>query len=94
MLIFDVRNANEYQQGHIEGVVNIPLIEVSELSRQGKLGDIFPWEKPFYVHCKSGTRSMMACSILRKFGFTAEISIDGGYDAILKDNTILKLVSS
>ena len=50
----------------------------------------FPESGPFYVHCKSGGRSTIACSILKKAGFTGQINVLGGYDQMRKENTNLK----
>jgi len=36
---------------------------------------------PVIVHCKSGYRSMIACSLLKKAGHTAVTNLIGGYDA-------------
>lgn len=90
MVIYDVRNAPELAQGHIENVIHVPLIEVNKLALSGKLDEKFSKDKTFYVHCKSGARSMMACSILKNSGYSSVVTIDGGYDALVKDNNKLK----
>jgi hydroxyacylglutathione hydrolase len=33
------------------------------------------------VHCKSGSRSAIACSLLEKAGFERPINVVGGFDA-------------
>ena len=70
MLIYDVRSISEFLQGHVENAINVPLTEIYELAREGLLSTKFPKDKTFYVHCKTGARSLMACSIFRKFGIT------------------------
>lgn len=92
MLIYDVRNTPELTHGHIDHVINIPLQEVNKLYLEGKLEDKFPKDKPFYLHCKTGARSAMACSIFEKYGYKNMINIDGGYEAISKENTVLNFI--
>jgi len=36
---------------------------------------------PLVVHCKSGYRSMIACSLLRKAGYDAVTNLIGGFEA-------------
>ncbi len=74
--VFDVRKPNEYQSEHVEIAENTPLSELND--HLGK----FPKEKPFYVHCASGYRSMIASSILKSRGFHNLIEIIGGFKAI------------
>ena len=70
--LLDVRTDREYEEGHIDGFVHIPLdklrVHLEELDR----------EKPIYVHCFSGLRSYVACRILAGHGFTC-YNISGGY---------------
>jgi len=46
--------------------------------------DEIPKDKPVYVHCKSGGRSFVSFSMLRRFGINA-IDIKGGIDALEKE---------
>ncbi|UEG50121.1 rhodanese-like domain-containing protein [Ferruginibacter lapsinanis] len=62
-VIVDVRSKGEYQSGHIQGAVNIPLdILRSQLSKLKK-------EKPVITCCASGMRSASAKNILISGGF-------------------------
>jgi hydroxyacylglutathione hydrolase len=38
-------------------------------------------ERPVAVHCKSGYRSMIACSLLERAGHRNVINVAGGFDA-------------
>jgi len=62
--IVDVRTPKEYQKGHVNGSLNIPLDElgsrVAELDR----------DRPVVVCCASGARSSMAKFVLVRAGFT------------------------
>ena len=89
MIIYDVRTAQELELGHIETAINLSLQDINKFYHEGKLDEKFPKDKPIYLHCKTGARSAMACSILEKHGFTNMINIDGGYEAIRAHNTKL-----
>ncbi|HLP42369.1 MAG TPA: rhodanese-like domain-containing protein [Fibrobacteria bacterium] len=70
--IVDVRSPDEFQEGHIQGAVNIPLqILSSRLSTLRK-------DQPVIVCCASGMRSSSAKRILEADGF-AEVHNGGGW---------------
>ncbi len=70
--LLDTRTVEEYQRGHIDGFVNIPVDELRE-----RLGELPP-KKPVYVICQSGLRSYLACRILSQNGFDC-YNFSGGY---------------
>ncbi len=80
--IIDVREADEYQQGHIEGAANIPL---GRLIRDSSLG-IAPRDKEVVIHCKSGGRGQIACEFLEKIGYTNIKNLIGGFKAWQESN--------
>jgi rhodanese-related sulfurtransferase len=71
----------------------VPLIKIQQLALAGKLEEQFPIDKKFYVHCKSGARSLIASSILRKHGYHHVVNVEGGYSAIRQDNHVLKFTA-
>jgi rhodanese-related sulfurtransferase len=72
--LVDVRTAVEYDAGHIAYAVNLD-IQKSDFKDQAlaKLNK----EKPAYVYCRSGHRSMMAAKELAKMGFKV-VNLRGG----------------
>jgi phage shock protein E len=65
-LVIDVRSADEFATDHVPKAINLPLEQV-----QRRIADLAPeHSKPILVHCLSGTRSGMACRILRGLGYT------------------------
>ena len=73
--VLDVRREGEWQAGHIAEVECRAL-------------DTFPHELPAMdgsrsvaVHCKSGYRSMIACSLLERAGHRNVLNVEGGFDA-------------
>jgi adenylyltransferase/sulfurtransferase len=73
--VIDVREPDEYQIAHIEGV---PLFPLSTLEQ--RFTELDP-NQTLYVHCKSGVRSMKALSFLKQQGFKHTKSVKGGISA-------------
>lgn len=71
--ILDVREVGEYQYGHIEGAVNIPLSEL-----RNRINEI-PKDKPVYVHCRTGQRSYNAVLALQNLGYQNVYNITGSF---------------
>lgn len=71
--ILDVRNEEEWNNGHLDQAVNIP---------HGKLlNENIPFNKEdkIYVHCQSGVRSSIAVGILENKGYENVVNIREGY---------------
>ncbi len=69
LMILDVREPWEFEEGHIEGAVNIPLGDIQRYDGDKAI--------PVYVICRSGGRSLKACYILVGKGYHP-INIEGG----------------
>lgn len=68
----DARTIGEYEKGHVDGFINIPVDELRE-----RLSELDPG-KTVYVMCQSGLRSYIACRILMQNGFDC-YNFSGGY---------------
>jgi len=75
--IIDVRRPPEWQQGHIAGARLMPLDKLSSELQSSALDR----NHPLAVHCKSGYRAAIACSLMRKAGFETVFNLSGGFDA-------------
>ncbi len=64
--VIDVREPDEYQAGHIEGSVNVPL---STLQAGTVLEAAPDLNQPILVHCRSGVRAENASRILVESGY-------------------------
>jgi adenylyltransferase/sulfurtransferase len=73
--VIDVREPDEYQIAHIDGV---PLIPLGTLPQ--RFTELDP-NQQIYIHCKSGVRSMRALHFLREQGFKYVKSVKGGINA-------------
>jgi phage shock protein E len=65
-MIVDVRTPSEYQSGHINGSVNIPLDQIKK-----HIADLKKKNKTIITCCRSGARSGMAADLLSGSGLTA-----------------------
>jgi len=74
--VLDVRKYSEYISEHMVGALNIPLDFINE-----HMPDLEK-NKPAYVHCAGGYRSMIFISILRARGYKQLVNIRGGFKAI------------
>ena len=71
-LVVDVRKADDYNNGHVEGAINIPYGQ----GMQEKFGDI-PKDKKIIVACYTGQTAGQATTVLRALGYDA-VSMQGG----------------
>ncbi|KAL2632130.1 hypothetical protein R1flu_016816 [Riccia fluitans] len=84
----DVRTAEEFAAGHVEGAVNIPYMHrvgsgmSKNLSFIDEVRQHFHKDSEIVVACKSGRRSIMAAHEMEAAGdFTGVTDMVGGYDA-------------
>ena len=64
-LLVDVRSEGEYEDGGIDGSVNIPIQELA-----GRLDELGDKDGTIVLYCQSGGRSAMAKRLLESNGFT------------------------
>ena len=83
--LIDARTEEEYDAGHVEGFVNIPVDELRERIEE------IDKSKPVYLMCQSGLRSYIATSILANKGYEA-YNFSGGY-RLYESVALDKLVS-
>ena len=84
--LLDTRTVGEFDGGHIDGFLNIPVDELRE-----RLGELDK-RKRVYVICQSGLRSYIACRILAGNGFEC-YNFSGGfrfYDAVMHDRCLIE----
>lgn len=77
-IIIDCRTKTEFKESHIEGAVNISYLADTfweEIEQLPKTAVIF-------VYCRTGRRSIRACTLMRNGGFDNNkiFNLDGGYE--------------
>lgn len=75
VILVDVRTADEYNDGHIDGARNIDVLK-DDFNNIATTS--LPKDKEIAVYCRSGKRSMKAANILAKDGFKV-INLKGGW---------------
>jgi len=73
--VLDVREGGEVDAGAMDNSIRIPLGQL-----QGSTSELDK-NKLIVVHCRSGYRSSIATSILRRAGFRDIANLTGGFDA-------------
>jgi rhodanese-related sulfurtransferase len=76
----DVREADELEEGKIDGAVNIPLGQLIRKARHGDIDDLKG--KRIITYCNNGYRGNITADELNKQGFNTVI-IEGNKSAIL-----------
>ena len=80
-LILDIRENQEYQDGHIADSLHIPMSEV-----KNRLSELEKYKQSqVVVSCRSGHRSARICSLLKKKGFDNIFNLRGGIMAWQSD---------
>ena len=65
-ILLDVREQNEYDEGHIKGAVLIPYTEIEDRAESELLNK----NEQILVYCRSGRRSKIAAESLVRLGYT------------------------
>jgi molybdopterin/thiamine biosynthesis adenylyltransferase/rhodanese-related sulfurtransferase len=74
--LVDVRESDEYRQGHLEGAVHLPR-GFLELRAEQVLADR---TAKLIAYSASGVRSLLAADTLRRMGYANAVSLRGGYE--------------
>lgn len=86
LVLLDVRETEEFEQGHLPGAVNIPrgVLEFQvaahpALACEPEAPELARPERPICVYCRSGARSALAAQRLGEMGFSHVKSLAGGF---------------
>lgn len=74
LAVLDVREVDEFVEGHIPASRNFPLSQLNELAHDLNQGE------EYYLVCHSGKRSFMAAELLQNQGYQV-VSVQGGVTA-------------
>lgn len=77
LVILDVRNQIEYDDGHLENSLLIPVTEL-----ESRIDELTQYsDRDIIVYCRSGVRSSQASTILDSNNFTKVFNVHGGINA-------------
>jgi rhodanese-related sulfurtransferase len=74
-VVVDVREADEWAEGHIEGAKHIPLGQLSAQANE------IPHDREVIFVCHSGQRSAVATASFMRAGYTNVANMQGGMEA-------------
>jgi phage shock protein E len=75
-VVLDVRTAQEFNQGHVPGAVNV---DISDPQFKTKIAALDK-STTYLVHCAKGVRSARATKIMAPLGFGEILDYHGGFD--------------
>lgn len=78
LVVLDVRRADEWRAGHLDGALHIPLDQLEDRM------DEVPGDRPVWVHCATGFRASIAASLADRAGRQV-VAIDDEWEAAPKE---------
>jgi sulfur-carrier protein adenylyltransferase/sulfurtransferase len=75
--VLDVREKDEYRDGHVDGAISLPrgFLEM-------RVEEAVPDKSaPIIAYCAGGTRSLIASRTLKEMGYSNVVSMTGGFTA-------------
>lgn len=77
-ILVDVRSNQEYNEGHIQGAINIPEYEITKRVEK----EIPKKNQQVVLYCQYGGRSKNSMNTMRKMGYTNVYNLFGGLDML------------
>ncbi len=74
LVVLDVRTAEEYAAGHIDGAVQLDFYRPDFADQLAQLDPTVP----YVVYCRSGNRSGQTLPIMESLGFASATDVQGG----------------
>lgn len=84
LTVLDVRKPGEFADGHVKDAINIPLAEMIDVAQIAQLEE----DQNIYMHCRSGYRSVIASSLLKRQGYHNLRNVLGGWEKIKEQKSI------
>jgi len=82
-VIIDVREPEEWKEGHLAGAGLLPLSTLERGIAPQELAKVLPKDKIIYCYCLAGGRCMEAAAILKPLGYDVR-AIKPGYPQLVK----------
>ena len=82
-VLVDVREKSEWNQGHIEGSIFLPLSALKKGVKKEQLAKAIPEDRILYTFCVVGKRAVTAGNILEEFGYEVR-ALKPGYKELVR----------
>ncbi|MCB0633343.1 MAG: rhodanese-like domain-containing protein [Saprospiraceae bacterium] len=76
-VLIDCRSHKEVAVGKIPGAINIDYLAPDFWEQIEQLDA----DRPYYVYCRSGRRSIRTCTLMQNGGFPSVYNLEGGLNA-------------
>jgi rhodanese-related sulfurtransferase len=83
-VLVDVRETEEWQDGHLKDAKHLALSELKAGVPAEKLKKVVPAGTVVYLHCAAGGRCLVAAEVLKKQGYDAR-PLKAGYESLVKE---------
>jgi len=87
-VLLDVRNKEEWDAGHVDGAVLVPLGDFAKRAKDpaflAELKKKLPKDKTVYCHCAKGGRALIAAESLEKLGYKDVRPLKPGYKDLIE----------
>ena len=82
-VLVDVREKKEWDAGHVEGAIFLPLSALKKGVDAETLAKVLPADKFLYIHCVVGKRAVTAGNVLEEFEYAVR-PIKPGYEELIE----------
>lgn len=82
-VLVDVRSQEEWNKGHLEGAIFLPVTSLGKTVDAEELAKALPKKKVLYTFCIVGMRAKAAAKVLNKYGYEVR-ALKPGYDDLIK----------
>jgi rhodanese-related sulfurtransferase len=87
-LLIDVREQDEWAEGHLRSAQFLPLSSLTRAAEEGVLdenmAEKLPKDKIIYLHCRSGGRVKVATTLLRPLGYDIR-PLQAGFTTLVQE---------
>lgn len=82
-VIVDCRSLEEWNGGHLDGAILLPLLDLEEGLSPEEIRKKLPEGKIIYTHCARGARALAAQELLKPLGYDVR-ALKPGYGDLIK----------
>ncbi len=82
-VLVDVRTQKEWDKGHVEGAIFLPVTSLTDDLDEKKLAKALPKKGRYYIHCAVGIRATRAGEYLEERGYEVKV-LKSGYQQLIE----------
>ena len=92
-VLVDVRNDEEWAEGHVAGAIFLPVMTLVEGCDPAALANVLPADKVLYTHCRVGMRAKAAAIVLRRLGYNVR-PLEPGFEELVEAGLAPEMLES